>query len=75
MDEDFSIEELAQQLVDTLSAALFFAGVKKHKIPQALEAYEKLLDDESFEQNEFYGLDEIIQAIKLLRQRHKEFFV
>ncbi len=74
MESDFSLQELAEQLVDNLGAALYFAGVKKDKIQEALEAYEALLDDESFDENAPYGIDEIIETINLLRQKRAELF-
>lgn len=74
MESDFSLQELAEQLVDSLGAALYFAGVKKDKIQEALEAYEALLDDESFDENALYGIDEIIETINLLRQKRAELF-
>lgn len=74
-DSQISIQELATQLIDTLSVALYYAGVKKDKLEDALECYEALLDSLEYDEQSPYGVDEMIQSIEILRQRHKELFV
>lgn len=74
-DSQISIQELATQLIDTLSVALYYAGVKKDKLEDALECYEALLDSLEYDEQSPYGVDEMIQSIEILRQRHKELFI
>ncbi|HIV48374.1 MAG TPA: DUF4954 family protein [Candidatus Helicobacter avicola] len=70
-----SIQELATQLIDTLSVALYYAGVKKDKLEDALECYEGLLDSLEYDDESPYGVEEMIKTIESLRQTHAELFV
>lgn len=73
-DSQISIQELATQLIDTLSVALYYAGVKRDKLEDALESYEELLDSLEYDDESPYGIDEMIKTIESLRQSHKELF-
>ena len=73
-DSQISIQELAEQLIDTLSVALYYAGVKKEKLEDALELYEELLDSAEYDEESPYGIDEMIETIESLRQKHKDLF-
>ncbi|WP_024955350.1 hypothetical protein [Sulfurospirillum arcachonense] len=75
-EAEFEIEEIAMQLADMLGAALHFAGVKDDKIPDAVDAYLKGLD-EVFEDDEAVaemGYEEVIQVIESLKNSHKHLF-
>lgn len=75
-EAEFEVEEIAMQLADMLGAALYFAGVRKSKIPQAVEAYLQGLD-ELFEDDEEVaemGFEEVIKVIEHLKQTHSHLF-
>jgi hypothetical protein len=72
---DLDVEELALQLTDMLSVALFFAGVQEEKIQEATDAYidnidEVLGDDEEAEM----GPQEIIKIINHLKKTRSDLF-
>jgi len=77
LDEaEFEIEEIAMQLADMLGAALYFAGVKKDDLPDAVDAYLQGLD-EVFENDEDIaemGFEEVIKVIEHLQKSHKHLF-
>jgi nucleotide-binding universal stress UspA family protein len=75
-EAEIEIEEIAMQLADMLGAALYFAGVKKDKIPDAVEAYLQGLD-EIFEDDEDIaemGFEEVVKVIEYLQDSHKHLF-
>lgn len=75
-EAEIEIEEIAMQLADMLSAALYFAGVKKEKLPDAIDAYLQGLD-EIFQDDEDVaemGVDEVIKVIEYLQTSHKHLF-
>jgi len=62
------IEELSTQLVDMLEVALYFAGVKKEHLRDAIEIYLNGID-EVFDNDEGeMGVDEIIQVIEHIQK-------
>jgi hypothetical protein len=72
---DLDIEELALQLTDMLSVALYFAGVQEEKLQEATDAYidaidEVLGDDEETEM----GPQEIIKIINHLKRTQTDLF-
>ncbi len=74
-DLDLDIEELALQLTDMLSVALYFAGVQEEKLQQATDAYidaidEVLGDDDDMEM----GPPEIISIINHLKKTQPDLF-
>lgn len=75
-EAEIEIEEIAMQLADMLSAALYFAGVKKENLPEAIDAYLQGLD-EIFQDDEDVaemGVDEVIKVIEYLQTSHKHLF-
>ena len=75
-DAEFELDEIVMQLADMLGAALHFAGVKEGKIPDAVDAYLKALD-EVFDDNEDIaemGFEEVVQVINSLKTTHKHLF-
>jgi len=75
-EAEFELDEIAMQLADMLGAALHFAGVKENKIPDAVDAYLKGLD-EIFEDDEAtaeMGYEEVVQVINSLKTTHKHLF-
>ncbi len=75
-EAEFEIEEIAMQLADMLGAALHFAGVSEEKIPDAVDAYLKGLDEifDNDEENAEMGYEEVIQVINSLKVTHKHLF-
>ncbi len=68
------IEELSIQLADMLGATLHFAGVKKDKIPSAVEAYLEGIDEVYGDDDGEMGLGEIIEVINHLKKTKKDLF-
>lgn len=72
---ELEIEELAMQLTDMLNAALYFAGVKKEKLEDAVDAYVNAIDvvfkdDDDGE----IGIDEIITIIEHVKKTNPGLF-
>lgn len=75
-DAEFELDEVVMQLADMLGAALHFAGVKEGKIPDAVDAYLKGLD-EIFKDDEDIaemGFEEVVQVINSLKISDKHLF-
>ena len=75
-EAEFELDEIAMQLADMLGAALHFAGVKEEKIPDAVDAYLKGLD-EVFNDDEDVaemGFEEVVKVINSLKTTHKHLF-
>lgn len=75
-EAEFELEEIAMQLADMLGAALHFAGVQEEKIPDAVDAYLKNLDEifNDDEETAEMGYEEVIQVINSLKTTHKHLF-
>ncbi|MDR3345653.1 MAG: hypothetical protein LBS73_00620 [Campylobacteraceae bacterium] len=81
--EDFDAEEyqeeikdLSLQLADMLNAALYFAGVKKAKLEEALDAYLDEMDETLGEDEDaLMGFEEIVKVIKHLKGSRADLFV
>ena len=75
-EAEFEIDEIAMQLADMLGAALHFAGVKESKIPDAVDAYLKGLDEifNDDEDEAEMGFEEVVQVINSLKSTHKHLF-
>ncbi len=68
-------EELAYQLADMMGVTLYYAGVKKENLKDAVLGYldamdELFSDDEPTE----YGFEEIVQIVEHLKKSQKELF-
>jgi hypothetical protein len=68
------IEELSMQLADMLGAALYFAGVKKSKLKDGVEAYLDAID-EVVDEDEVVGYEEVIKIIEHLKRTKQEIFI
>jgi len=75
-EAEFELEEIAMQLADMLGAALHFAGVKEEKIPDAVDAYLKNLDElfDDDENTAEMGYEEVVQVINSLKTSHPNLF-
>ncbi|MDR1614511.1 MAG: hypothetical protein LBS26_02975 [Campylobacteraceae bacterium] len=75
-DYENEIKELSLQLADMLETALYFAGVKKTHLEEAIDAYldemDRVLDGD---EDAPMGVDEIIKVIKYLKSARKELFI
>ena len=72
---ELEIEELAMQLSDMLSAALYFSGVKKKNLKKAVDCYINGIDEVFGEDDEGeMGFEEVIQVIEHLKKSHPELF-
>ena len=71
---EIEIEELSMQLADMLAAALHFAGVKKNKLPKAVDYYLAGIDEVFGEEDGEMGFEEIIEVIEHLKKTHPELF-
>lgn len=74
-DAELEIEELAMQLADMLGVALYYAGVDKDNIKDAVDAYLNAMD-ELFEESEHveYGFEEVVQVIEHLKSKNPQLF-
>ncbi len=74
-DSQLEAQELAMQLADMLGAALYFAGVKKDKMQEAVDAYLNAIDEVFAKDPEGeMGFEEIIKVIKHLQKTKKHLF-
>jgi ElaB/YqjD/DUF883 family membrane-anchored ribosome-binding protein len=76
--EDYQneIKELSLQLADMLEVALYFAGVKKAKLEEAIDAYLDDMDEIlGTDEDAPMGFDEIVKVIKRLKDTRKDLFV
>ncbi len=74
-DYQVEIEELSIQLADMLSVALHFAGVKKAKMEEALDAYLDEMDDVlGDDENAEMGFNEIVKVIEHLKKTRTDLF-
>ncbi len=72
---DLEVEELALQLTDMLSAALYFAGVQEEKLEEATNAYIDAIDIVLEDDDEAeMGFEEIINIVKYLKQTEPNLF-
>ncbi|MFV0481967.1 MAG: hypothetical protein ACK5LP_08280 [Campylobacteraceae bacterium] len=74
-DYQLEIEELSVQLADMLNVALHFAGVKKAKMEEALDAYLDEMDEVLGENDDAeMGTAEIIKVINHLKKTRADLF-
>ena len=68
-------EELAYQLADMMGVTLYYAGVKKENLKDAVLGYLNAMD-ELFNDDEptEYGFEEIVQIVEHLKKNKKELF-
>ncbi|MDR0580278.1 MAG: hypothetical protein LBG21_06715 [Campylobacteraceae bacterium] len=75
-DYQEEIKDLSVQLADMLNVALYFAGVKKTKLEEAIDAYLDSMDETlGNDENAQMGFDEIVKVIKYLKNTRKDLFV
>ncbi|MCW1360585.1 hypothetical protein [Campylobacter sp. US33a] len=67
------IEALQYELNIVLEAALFYAGVKKERLEDAVDAYIECIDN-VLENSNAQGMDEVIEVIEYLRKNHGDLF-
>ena len=68
-------EELALQLADMLEVALYFAGVKKSKLEDAVDVYLDSLDEIFNDEDGEMGFDEIVKTIKYMQKNNQNLFI
>ena len=74
-DYQAEIEDVSIQLADMLNVALYFAGVKKAKLEEALDAYLDEMDNILGENDEAeMGFDEIVKVIEHLKKTRADLF-
>jgi hypothetical protein len=74
-EEEVSLEEMSFMLQDTLKAALYFAGVKKSKIEDAIDAYLDAIDDVFADEEGIVGFEEIVKTIEHMKKSKSGLFV
>ncbi len=74
LDEDISLEEMSFMLQDTLRAALYFAGVKKSKLEDAIDAYLDAIDEVFGDEEGIVGFEEIVKTIDHLKKTQSKLF-
>ncbi|MDR0665826.1 MAG: hypothetical protein LBF71_00255 [Campylobacteraceae bacterium] len=69
------IKEISLQLSDMLEAALYFAGVKKARLEEAMDAYLDEMDEAlGGDEDAVMGFEEIVRVIKHLKNTRKDLF-
>lgn len=74
-DAELEIEELAMQLADMLGVALYYAGVDKDDLKDAVDGYLHAMD-EIFDDSEHteFGFEEVVQVIEHLKTTRGDLF-
>ncbi|MDR1975830.1 MAG: hypothetical protein LBQ18_02425 [Campylobacteraceae bacterium] len=76
--EDYQneIKDISLQLTDMLEAALYFAGVKKARLEEAIDAYLDEMDEALGEDEDApMGFNEIVKVINHLKKTRADLFV
>ncbi|WP_063674666.1 hypothetical protein [Campylobacter jejuni] len=63
------LEDLQYELSIVLEAMLLYAGVKRDKLENAIEAYIDNIENSNKE-----GVDEILEVVEFLKNKYKDFF-
>ena len=74
-EEDVSLEEMSFMLQDTLKATMYFAGVKKTKLEDAIDAYLEAIDEVFGDEEGIVGFEEIVKTIEHLKKTKSQLFV
>lgn len=75
-EAELEIEELAMQLADMLGVALYYAGVKKDNMQEAVDIYLNSMDEvfgDGKDEVE-YGFEEIVQVIEFMKANRGDLF-
>jgi hypothetical protein len=75
-EAELEIEELAMQLADMLGVALYYAGVKKENMQNAVDVYLNSMDEvfgDDMGDTEF-GFEEIIKVIEYMKANRGDLF-
>ncbi|HBK6304578.1 hypothetical protein C3H44_03755 [Campylobacter jejuni] len=67
------LEDLQYELSIVLEALLLYAGVKREKLENAIEAYIDNIDN-VLENSNKEGVDEILEVVEFLKNKYKDFF-
>ncbi|EPZ2626748.1 TPA: hypothetical protein RZK48_000955 [Campylobacter coli] len=67
------LEDLRYELSIVLEAMLLYAGVKREKLENAIEAYIDNIDS-VLENSNKEGVDEVLEVVEFLKNQHPEFF-
>lgn len=67
------LEDLQYELSIVLEAMLLYAGVKREKLENAIEAYIDNIDN-VLENSNKEGVDEILEVVEFLKNKYKDFF-
>ncbi|TLD96080.1 hypothetical protein LS71_007495 [Helicobacter jaachi] len=74
---EMSLEEMALEVIDMLSVALYFAGGDKKHIQKLIELYSLQMDKfyAKLPEDAPYGQKEMIEIIKSLKKDYPQFFI
>lgn len=70
--KDLEINELALEIIDMLSVALYFAGAKEEKIEPLIDLYMQELD--YADENLPYDREQMILLIQTLQKKYPQHF-
>jgi Na+/phosphate symporter len=74
-EAELEIEELAMQLADMLGVALYYAGIEKKDIPEAVDVYLNAMDGIFENSDEIeYGFEEVVKVIEHVRTVSPQLF-
>ncbi|HDZ5373058.1 TPA: hypothetical protein SF212_001096 [Campylobacter jejuni] len=68
-----TLKDLQYELSIVLEAMLLYAGVKREKLENAIEAYIDNIDN-VLENSDKEGVDEILEVVEFLKNKYKDFF-
>jgi len=75
-EAELEIEELAMQLADMLGVALYYAGIKKSNMQEAVDVYlnsmEEVFGDDKDDIE--YGFEEIVKVIEYMKANRGDLF-
>jgi hypothetical protein len=75
LEDEVSLEEMSFMLQDMLKATLYFAGIKKSKIEDAVDAYLDAIDDVFGDEEGIVGFEEIVKTVEHLKKTKSQLFV
>lgn len=75
-EAELEVEELSMQLADMLGVALYYAGVKKENMQEAVDVYLSSMDEVFGDDKDEveYGFEEIVKVIEYMKANRGDLF-
>lgn len=71
--EDLNAQDLAYEVSILLEATLFYAGVKKQNLDEAVEIYIENID-KILQNSQKEGFEEIVEVVEFMKKHHSHLF-